>query len=1468
MHSLSPSLVYTPGSPSEAIAWTEDGTLIPFQETTPGVWAARDGRVASLVVNAIGSCAGTSVLTLGNGTVYTYGQVGASPCTGARQEGRIQRIDRPNGEYLLFSPNTAGFISTVTSRSGATVSLQYQSDDVLDIGVLEALTAPDGQLFTIVHTDGFPDKVYAGDATTGTLLWDLTFGATGSGTSKALLAVFDGEGNLENGWDYTDSNSTRVLRECGPGGSADCSLNASSIAFAYPTNSETSVAFTAADGTTTTNTWTYASQFSGDRPRVTSRKHEGSCPGCGSAGIEAAYWTGTSWPRRTRDANGIITVYQDLDSCDSHGPTCDNQTQREFAYDGAAATPKLGNPIVVYEGCSGPDIDTVSCAGARRVEYTYRAGTRVIESASRPSAGGGGVQAQDSRTFDGASARVLLDRRGGRTADALDGVLNDQKTRTIKYTYGGGAGGIDITRIDGPFDDTGSGTPSASDSRTDIAYYAHGSSDACSLQAHPENENRIRTVTRFIDATRTLVTKYCDYDAAGRPRRIKDQNDVVTDLVYNWRGQVTSQTRTLGSSFETLYKYDANGNLIEVRLPRVTSNGREGLRYTYDDADRVLRVEQGYYYGLVGSSFTALQSLRYSYDAWGNRTKTEWLSGPAVGGTVKLSQGAQFDAFNRLVCLARPFASDCSAAAQKTEFAFDAVGNLLQVRDAQGDDLRYGGPSLPASSPADPPDWAYDQFGKITRVQQEICLHPASSPDGACIGATLANVDYLYDAALQLESVVVNDSVRGGQIVTSYVTDDFGSLVKVVSPDGGTSFFRYDGAGRLFETIDARLKKYRFTYDRLGRLVKKTNITSGEPGVAELTFCYDGEDTACGYLPQGQPNKLGRLTAVKDAANRVKYVYDAFGRMTIEDRTFPGTSTPAATSYTYDDSNNRATFTTPLGPSSAGGLTLHFVRDEANRITAVNWSGPTMGGTLVREVQWEPFGPLASWKRGIVSSNTYSVSRDDAWRITGTSFAGLISDSYAYANDGNVKKIPSATPTPNILHDSLSRITQDRSASGTQAFGYDDAGNRVTHTGSSSYTYSAATNNRLATAEGKTFGYDPAGNVTARVPGIGGIGYSDEGRVTSIATGSGTTTYIRDHRGLRVQKAGAGGSGSYFFDPEGQLIHWQGPVTSNFFGCKMQPARNRIYNETYLHLDGRPTAVIRSYVQTACGGSTYNTFVVQGIDYYYTDKMGMPRGVISDATGALTGSMTFDSFGNPLSISGSYSVPFRLPGQFALSAAEGGPTTTVGGLHENWNRVYDSIVGRYLQPDPLGFPNAGEAARLPNLYAYAESAPLERTDPTGLYTLHGNCPLFGAAANLAAQVLGPPGPGGHNYNPACNPCRNRFPGCNVDQWLQAGGDPPVYIFGGTQLFGGYQSATKCTGQQPNPNLYPYAVSAQSPGGIYINADLCYATPQTLAQNLLQRMFNWCECEHGEKFADPNDPDTPGSGNTLTKKVCK
>lgn len=76
-------------------------------------------------------------------------------------------------------------------------------------------------------------------------------------------------------------------------------------------------------------------------------------------------------------------------------------------------------------------------------------------------------------------------------------------------------------------------------------------------------------------------------------------------------------------------------------------------------------------------------------------------------------------------------------------------------------------------------------------------------------------------------------------------------------------------------------------------------------------------------------------------------------------------------------------------------------------------------------------------------------------------------------------------------------------------------------------------------------------------------------------------------------------------------------------------------------------------------------------------------------------------FGGLHSLSGTATLSARFPGQWFQAET---------GLHYNWHRSYDPTLGRYTQPDPLGFVDG------PSVYGYGRGSPLRFSDKNGLTT--------------------------------------------------------------------------------------------------------------------------------------------------------
>jgi RHS repeat-associated protein len=112
------------------------------------------------------------------------------------------------------------------------------------------------------------------------------------------------------------------------------------------------------------------------------------------------------------------------------------------------------------------------------------------------------------------------------------------------------------------------------------------------------------------------------------------------------------------------------------------------------------------------------------------------------------------------------------------------------------------------------------------------------------------------------------------------------------------------------------------------------------------------------------------------------------------------------------------------------------------------------------------------------------------------------------------------------------------------------------------------------------------------------------------------------------------------------------------------------------------------------------------ISYYQADGLGTITS-LSNPTGTLAQTYTFDSFGNQTASSGSLINSFR------YTAREFDPETN---LYNYRARYLDPASGRFIGEDPKRFQAAG------NFYPYVSNSPTTHLDPFGWSKCKsGNC---------------------------------------------------------------------------------------------------------------------------------------------------
>ncbi len=195
-----------------------------------------------------------------------------------------------------------------------------------------------------------------------------------------------------------------------------------------------------------------------------------------------------------------------------------------------------------------------------------------------------------------------------------------------------------------------------------------------------------------------------------------------------------------------------------------------------------------------------------------------------------------------------------------------------------------------------------------------------------------------------------------------------------------------------------------------------------------------------------------------------------------------------------------------------------------------------------------------------------------------------------------------------------------------------------------------------------------------------------QNRLASTSTTSGTTVtvgYTYDDDGNLTSVDGPSGLTSYLIDP--QSLTGQPQTLEEFDG-------SGALTMSYIVGD-------RVLAQTPAGAGTA---------YLLIDGQGSTR-QLTDATGTVTASFSYDAFGNITASSGTATTAYLYTGQ----RLDGASSTYALGI-----RLYDPTQGRFDSRD--SFPGFLDAPLTMNPYAYCGGNPINYYDPSG-NSLTGPC---------------------------------------------------------------------------------------------------------------------------------------------------
>jgi RHS repeat-associated protein len=480
-------------------------------------------------------------------------------------------------------------------------------------------------------------------------------------------------------------------------------------------------------------------------------------------------------------------------------------------------------------------------------------------------------------------------------------------------------------------------------------------------------------------------------------------------------------------------------------------------------------------------------------------------------------------------------------------------------------------------------------------------------------------------------------------------TTIFHRVTQANFPASTTEYYYYDAVGNLTSKTDRKGQTITYTYDQLNRLTQKTY-----PDTSTVNYTYDLDS---------------RLTQVADPTGTYSFTFDNMGRLTqaVSQYSFL-TSRNFTTSDSYDAASNRTGFTDPEGGSTTYGY------DTLNRLQTLTPPSAFTSGNFGFTYDQLSRRTQMTRPNGIATNYSYdNLSRLlSVLHQTGTTtLDGAI---YTLDNAGNrtSKADQLAGVTSNYSYDPIYELTQvTQGTNTTESYTFDPVGNRLSSLSVSPYSYN--TSNELTSTPSTTYTYDANGNTTAKTDSTG------------------TTTYSWDYenRLSSVTLPGSGGTVSYRYDPFGRRTY------------KSSSAGTSIYaydNDNLIEETNGAGAVVARYTQTENVDEPLAMLRGAATSYYEPDALGTVTS-LSNATGALTQTYTFDSFGNQTASNGSLTNPFQYVGR------EFDSETT---LYFMRARYFDPKTGRFLSEDPIGF-NGGN-----NFYAYVENDPADQSDPFGL----------------------------------------------------------------------------------------------------------------------------------------------------------
>jgi RHS repeat-associated protein len=712
-----------------------------------------------------------------------------------------------------------------------------------------------------------------------------------------------------------------------------------------------------------------------------------------------------------------------------------------------------------------------------------------------------------------------------------------------------------------------------------------------------------------------------------------------------------------GSS--TTYRWDEKA----IKIVSSTLANSDSIAYRYDEAGRVTET-------LVTVGERAVQTkLKYlALNLVGKQISAWFFKNGKPDQTTFIEQNPLTFKYNHLAQLVETI----DIVGRSKRYGYDGFGRLVSESDAAG----YGANisidtegNIQRSAATHKNEivranyaW-HDDYGRVIRALQ---------PDGRMD-------DWQFDARGRVASHFNSDNVqhrfsRGKAAAGKYLQisealdgetrfltnlasavvqkfDDLGRIVFQSSKDHGSATFDYDDVGRLKEKVRSDGVTERFTYDESGGVALHSWIDSQGKVLDESSFQYQN----------------GALLKVANSAQETYYEYDAIGRITAEHVRLQGLAKPKVfTTKTEYDSRTSQVVTRTLfdgrvmqtiyADIAKGAHPVELRLDSGWFYSLKTFFGKAASSAIGAIIPSSPIvsGMKVSPLNGLEAftlGNGLVVNRtfDSAGRLKELNNEGIGKARYKFEIGPRVRGIEATDSQPS-------------SQQGVQkvAFNYSSFGELNS-------TFVAL---------------DDQKNSAQYVPNK--FSYNVQNQLKEIfngVTGAPIANYSYNASHQRVRKVVFGEQSK----TKERFYLWQ----ANKIAAEVDGDGNIVSQYVYLN-DGAKAQPIAQLNASE-------------IFYIHNEYRGAPAAMTdADKNVVWKANLNINGFAKVEKTGSGVELNLRLPGQYFDAESN---------LHDNFHRTYNPSTGRYLQADPLGYPDG------PDSYLYASGDPVNRVDPLGLYEI-------------------------------------------------------------------------------------------------------------------------------------------------------